>query len=200
MRIITWILQSILWIPGQIFIRYAYGYRVLGKEHLADLKDTERGVLFVANHRSQLDAVFVTASLPFFSRLRPLFFISLEPKEYYHLPLGRYLYGGFLFKIFGAYPAYRKLGDYAKTLRHHLALLGKGRSVCIFPEGGISKDGTIQKPRAGVSFLANTGAWVVPVHITGMKSITVHIGKPFVSRGETPEEIMGHVERASHGT
>lgn len=201
MVFITWILHSLFWIPGHLCIRIFYGYRVVGKEHLAELKDIPHGVLFYANHRSQVDPFFITGITPFFSRLRPMFFVSLPAAEYTHLPLGRYLYGGILFFLFGAYPAYRGLGDYNKVLRHHLKLLRKGRSVCIFPEGGITKTGTIEKARNGVAFLAQeTGATCVPLLLSGTRRVTVHIGKPFVSRGESPEEMMNHIRALqTHG-
>lgn len=195
---IVWILQSILWIPGQIAIRLRFNYRVAGRENLKKIQDHKNGVLFVSNHRSLLDPVFVTAILPFFSPLRPMYFLSLQRHEYGHIPIGRYIFGGFLFKLFGAYPAYRGLKDYEKTLVHHIALLGDGRSVCMFPEGGITKDpeGRPQAARPGVAYLAKrTGAVVVPMAITGKETIEVRIGEPFVSKGETPEQFMEYINK-----
>ena len=192
--IIAWILQSLLWIPGQIMLKLVFRYRVVGLEHLANI-DTKNGVLFVSNHRSQVDPVFVAAILPFFSNLRPMHFISLEKKEYAHIPVGRHIYGGFLFKIFGSYPVYRGVKDYGVSLRHHIKLLGEGKSVCIFPEGGIRPESR-GKPRPGVAYLANTtNALVVPLAMTGEKEIEVRIGKPFRTNGENEFAIMDHVTR-----
>ncbi len=196
MHIVAWILQSLLWVPGQVALRFRFGYRVVGLENLKKIVSRRNGVLFVVNHRTQLDPVFVAAILPFFSLLRPMHFMSLPPAEYAHLPFGRHIYGGFLFKIFGAYPAYRGLKDYEVALRHHIRLLKEGKSVCIFPEGGITKhpEGKPQKARPGVAYLAKrTGAVIVPVALTGIKKIEVRIGEPFVSSGEDEHRIMDHV-------
>ena len=203
MYTIAWILRSMAWIPGQIIIRFWYGYRVVGRENLKKIAYRGNGVLFISNHRSQLDPVFVAAALPFFSRLRPMYFISLPPYEYAHLAVGKYLYGGVIFRLFGSYPVYRGLKDYEKSFVHHIELLGKGRSVCIFPEGAITKDaeGRPQSPRPGVGYLAQrTGATIVPIAITGEKIVEVRIGEPFVSSGETPEELMAHVVRLGNYT
>ena len=55
----------------------------------------------------------------------------------------RYAYGGLVFKIFGAYPATVGIKDYEKMLMHHINILCRGHSVCIFPEGGLSKNGEL---------------------------------------------------------
>ncbi|MFH1394678.1 MAG: lysophospholipid acyltransferase family protein [Candidatus Omnitrophota bacterium] len=77
-----------------------------------------------------------------------------------------------------------------KTAIKHLA---EGKSVCIFPEGTRSLDGSLQDAKRGVGFLiAKAGVPVVPVYIQGSQEalpktgginpgaiIRVKVGKPF---------------------
>jgi 1-acyl-sn-glycerol-3-phosphate acyltransferase len=122
-----------------------------------------------------------------------MFYVSL-PKKYYQTAdrdfIRRALWGGTTFKLVGAWPVYKGTGDLNKALVHHLDILRKGGSITIFPEGGVSKNGTIAPFKVGAPFLVSqTGVTVVPVAITGLsfplipegarrRRVTVEFGAP----------------------
>lgn len=164
--------------------------RAEGLQNLENLPQ-DKGVIFAANHASQLDAMVIPLSLPFLSRFVPIFFVALENRHYQGMKLGRYLYGGGLFKTFGAYPVYKGLQNYERAMPHHMELLKSGRSLCVFPEGIRSKTGELGRGRGGVGYLVEKSeSAVVPVAIVGTakvnfwnfwtmsRHITVRFGKP----------------------
>jgi 1-acyl-sn-glycerol-3-phosphate acyltransferase len=204
--IIPLLTQKILWIPTRLLLRIFLRLKVVGKENLRGL-DQSRGVLVVANHASQLDVPIIVASLSFFSPLLPIFFLSLEHKEYERFKLRRF-YGGKMFQSLGGLPVTRGLKDYEKALKTHIECLERGCSLSIFPEGEVTRTGEISTPRPGVAYLATrTGAVVVPVAIKGTyrlnlagfllrrKRVEVVFGRPFHYSGTEPREIMRHVEK-----
>ena len=72
------------------------------------------------------------------------------------------------FPSWGAYPHIAGQKDYAKSLAHHIALLKDGHSICIFPEGGLTKDGNLQQAHGDVSYLSyTTHVPIIPVAIVG---------------------------------
>ena len=53
-----------------------------------------------------------------------------------------------------------------------LEVLGAGRSVMIFPEGGRQRGPGLGRPRSGVGYLAlNSGVTVVPIYADGTGSL-----------------------------
>jgi 1-acyl-sn-glycerol-3-phosphate acyltransferase len=85
----------------------------------------------------------------------------------------KYFYGGSLFKVLGAYPAYVGIRDYQASLINHIELLKNGKAVCIFPEGKLGME--TYKPgeaKAGIGFLAEyTGTDIIPVQLKGLSCI-----------------------------
>jgi 1-acyl-sn-glycerol-3-phosphate acyltransferase len=158
--------------------------RVFGYGHLRKIPH-DRGVIFVTNHRSELDPIIVTAAIHPLSRFTPLYYSARPKGDYQYYPLGKYIYGGWFFRIWGAYPVYKAKGDYGVALRHHIDFLKAGKSVCFFPEGGWNDDGTKRPARPGVVYLASlSGAILVPTLVEGVedKKVTVTFGKPFELR------------------
>ncbi|TSC83841.1 MAG: L-acyl-sn-glycerol-3-phosphate acetyltransferase [Parcubacteria group bacterium Gr01-1014_17] len=134
-----------------------------------------RGVIFAANHSSELDAIVVPAALPFLSPLLPIFYVS-RPRAFYKTSGWRQIfYGGLLFKLWGSHHATAGFKDYEKSLATHINILEKGGSVLIFPEGRKTRDGNIGKEaHGGVAYLAyRTGCSVVPVRIFGDFNMTL---------------------------
>lgn len=175
------LLQSLAWGPTRLLLRLRYGMSVSGTDGLGAIPQG-RGVIFAANHASQLDPIIVTAALAPLSRFTPLYYGSRPKGEYASFPIGKYLYGGALFRAWGAYPVYRKLENYSLALRHHIWFLKHGYSVCFFPEGGWNDDGSKKPARAGVVHLAELGnAIIVPTKIDGIaeRKLRVAFGKPF---------------------
>ena len=201
------ILQFIAWWPTYLIFRLFYGFTVKGKENINGLKQA----IFACNHASELDTIMLTAAATPFGPFTPMFYVSRETSFYQDDYFGwrRYLYSETFFALWGALRAYAGLKDYEKTLRNHIMLLEDGYSLCIFPEGRMSKDGNLQEGHGGVAFLSHrTGVPIVPVHITGTykfsfskpfkRPVTVTFGKPiYLSSDETfsPESAKIEAEK-----
>jgi 1-acyl-sn-glycerol-3-phosphate acyltransferase len=181
-----------------------YTFTVHGRDNLKGLSGP---VLFVANHTSEWDGPLISSLVPFFSPFTPMFYVSL-PNKYYQTadrdPLRRFLWGGTAFKIVGAWPVYPGTGDLNTALVHHLEILDQGGSITIFPEGRMTKDGSIGTFKVGASFLlAEKKVKVVPVAITGISHkiypegskrprISFEFGTPFQypdDAGKSEEEL-----------
>jgi 1-acyl-sn-glycerol-3-phosphate acyltransferase len=160
------ILQKIIWIPTNVLLRGFGHLEVRGMENLEGLTGS---IIFACNHTSEMDPFFIPASLPFFSPFSPIFYTSRESKFYVNSGWRKYFYGGTFFKAWGSYPVHVGLHDYEKSLVHHIEIIRDGGSLCIFPEGRTTPDGTIQPAKGGVSYLAYiTNAPIVPVRIGGV--------------------------------
>ena len=169
---IPFLLQTVSIPFLRLFFGFFADFEVFGLENLKDIKN--KGVIFASNHVSELDPIIVTIVVPFFSKLRPMYYVSREKSFYNPTFMKKIFYGGFFFKLWGAYPAFPGKHDYAFALSHHLIFLRKNRSVCIFPEGKINKDGTFQEPKGGVGYLAEfTNAVIIPAHIKGTEKATL---------------------------
>lgn len=159
------ILQKIIWIPTNIILRFFGHFEVRGMENL---EKAVKPVIFACNHSGELDPILLPAALPFWSRFSPIFYASRE-KAFYDTSGWRQLfYGGALFRAWGAYPVYVGLKDYAKSMKHQSDIMRAGGCICVFPEGGATRDGNIQPAKGGVAYLTHaTGATIVPVRLRG---------------------------------
>lgn len=191
------VLQTLIWIPTRIFFKIFYSYKVEGLENLKNLKSNnyfdnkKGGVIFAVNHSSELDPIMIPASLPFFSRLMPIFYVSREKNFYINSGVKKHIYGGLFFRLWGAHNVFVGLNNFELALKHHIEILKSGKSLCIFPEGKKTPDGNIGRGKGGASFLAQrTNSTIVPVRIKGFhksclkrdflrrKKIEVVFGKP----------------------
>ncbi|MDE2038053.1 MAG: 1-acyl-sn-glycerol-3-phosphate acyltransferase [Patescibacteria group bacterium] len=165
------LLQSLIyafsWVIFKVFCRFeAHG--------VERVRHIDKKIIFVANHSSEWDGILVRMALPFFWKGSPMYYVAMTKGSYTESGWRKYIYGGALFEHVGAYPVYYGQKDYASSLRNHVALLRKGRNVCIFPEGRRTKDGTIGEARGGAVFLAQQpGTVIVPVAIEGLVRLKV---------------------------
>lgn len=166
--IVPFIVQATLWriIMRPFFYMFA-NFEVKGLHNLSSLKGS---AIFAPNHASELDAVLLPLAFPIWSRFAPMYYVVRE-KDFYtsaNFKWRRYLYRGWVFKLLGAFPIRSGLKDYAESLRSHVQLLADGDSVCIFPEGKVSKDGHMGQAHGGVGYLAVASHRpIVPVLIEG---------------------------------
>jgi 1-acyl-sn-glycerol-3-phosphate acyltransferase len=123
---------------------------------------TSGPVIVVANHTAGIDPVTLQISSP----RRVIHFMMA--KEYYEKWPWKYIY-----ESFGAIPVNRN-GNEVAAIKAALRLLEEKRVLGMFPEGGISLDGTLQAGKIGVAVLAlRSGATVVPAYIDGAN---LHVG------------------------
>lgn len=150
-------------------------FQVFGAENVP----SNGGVLFMSNHASYVDPLFVGAAVDtnlhymarstlFKPRLMEWFLLSLS-----------------------AFPVHQGAPD-RRAIRQALQLLGSGNRLLIFPEGTRTIDGTLGKAQPGVGLIAyRTTASVVPVFLSGTgkvlprdakmlrtAKVTISFGKP----------------------
>ncbi len=114
-----------------------YRLKLQGAEHIP----TEGAALLVCNHVSFIDAVLLMAVSP-----RPLRFVM--DHRIFRIPVL-----GWMFKLAKAIPIASQKEDpatYARAFAQASAVLRDGELLAIFPEGGITRDGTLQTFKGGV--------------------------------------------------
>ena len=136
--------------------RCLYRLRVLGDEHLP----LRGAAIVVCNHVSCVDALLLMAASP-----RPMRFIM--DHRIFAVPVL-----GWLFRLAKAIPVAPQAESpqaYAAAFEAADRVLAGGDLLCIFPEGGITRDGTLQPFKAGVmKILARRPVPVVPVALRNL--------------------------------
>lgn len=154
-------------ILSSILFKLTGGLGISGKDNIPD----SGPLIIVSNHQSIIDPFVLMVSFP---------------KKI------RFLAAAYLFKIHGvrlflytsgAMPVKSRRGD-LKSLKKSLALLEKGETIGIFPEGGVSLDGKLKPFMQGWAYLAlKTGAKVLPITISGSRQV-LPVGKYIPRRGK----------------
>ncbi|MEO6281368.1 MFS transporter [Roseateles sp.] len=132
-----------------VLTRIVYRFRLVHDERIP----TAGPAVLVCNHVSFVDAVLLMAASP-----RPIRF--LMDAQIFKTPVL-----GWLFKLAKAIPIAPAKTDpatYEAAFAAARAVLADGEMVCIFPEGGITRDGTLQPFKGGVMKLID-GLPDVPV-------------------------------------
>jgi glycerol-3-phosphate dehydrogenase (NAD(P)+) len=149
--LVYWLVRAIL----QPFFHIYFRLSRIGREHIP----AEGPVIVAANHRSFLDP-FVIATMV----RRPMYYVA--KKE---------LFGpawlAWILNALGAFPVDRGAGD-GDMIETARAILERGDTVLIFPEGTRVRPGSLGSPKRGVGRLAlETGAPVVPVAVIGTEDV-----------------------------
>jgi 1-acyl-sn-glycerol-3-phosphate acyltransferase len=147
-----YLLRFVAWIASRI----VYRFKVTGDEHIP----TEGAAILVANHVSFVDAVLLMAASP-----RPIRFIM--DHQIFKIPVL-----GWLFKLGKAIPIAPQKVDvavYERAFAEARRVLDEGDLLCIFPEGGITRDGTLQPFKGGIMKILETHPVpVVPLALTNL--------------------------------
>ncbi|MGF6710798.1 1-acyl-sn-glycerol-3-phosphate acyltransferase [Luteibacter sp. W1I16] len=171
MRFITWVL-----------VRTLYRVRVDGLKNVPD----EGAALVVCNHVSFMDPLILMANVR-----RPMRFVMYY--KIFNLPLLR-----FVFRTARAIPIAGRNEDPALMERAFELVdeaLANGEVVCIFPEGGITRDGTIQNFRPGVDrILARRPVPVVPLALRGMWGSIFSRRDSALHRARLPRRFWSKIE------
>ncbi len=171
MRFITWILVNTL-----------YRIRVDGMQNLPE----EGPALLVCNHVSFMDPLILMANLR-----RPARFVMYY--KIFNIPVLH-----FVFKTAKAIPIAGQKEDPAvlhKAFEDVDAALADGELVCIFPEGGLTKDGSIAPFRAGVEkILQRRPVPVVPMALRGLWGSVWSRRDSMLGRSRLPRRFRAHVE------
>lgn len=171
MRFITWVLVNTL-----------YRIRVDGMQNLPE----EGPALLVCNHVSFMDPLILMANLR-----RPARFVMYY--KIFNVPLLH-----FVFKTAKAIPIAGQKEDPA-VLQHAFeevdAALARGEMVCIFPEGGLTKDGDIAAFRPGVEkILTKRPVPVVPMALRGLWGSVWSRRDSMLRRARLPRRFRARVE------
>ena len=193
--------------------------RVRGRENI---RGQQGPLLFVCNHVTQVDVVFVMAALPFRYRHRLAvamlgellkemrkpsetsgFMKSLKDKVSY----------GLVVALFDVFPLPQQTG-----FRQSFVFAGesadRGYSILVFPEGERTQTGGLASFKSGIGLLANNlNLPIVPVRIDGLfelkrrgvkfarpAAVTVTVGSPVrFEPSMDPEQIARELERRIMG-
>lgn len=137
--------KSLLLKLGGVLVRTFYRVHTLGLDRLP-----KGGCLLLPNHVTWVDAVLLQVACP-----RPIRFLVYEP-----IYRNRWLNP--VFRWLGAIPiASRKAKE---AIRFAAEQIRQGEIVCMFPEGELSRSGSLLKLRRGYELIAHSAeAQVVPV-------------------------------------
>jgi 1-acyl-sn-glycerol-3-phosphate acyltransferase len=139
-----------------VLSRCVYRFRVRGDEHIP----TRGAAVLVCNHVSFVDAVLLMAASP-----RPIRFIM--DHRIFAVPVL-----GWLFRLGKAIPIAPQREDpaaYARAFEQARRVLDEGELLAIFPEGGITRDGTLGEFKGGVMKILQTHPVpVVPLALQGL--------------------------------
>lgn len=140
-RLVLWMLTNTI-----------YRIRILGRDNIPE----RGGALFVANHMSFADALFIVASTD--RRVR-----FIMHSDFFDNPLIRPLA-----KVMGAIPINAEMGPRAmiQALRAAGDAIREGDVACIFPEGQITRTGLMLPFRRGFErIMRGVDAPIIPVHL-----------------------------------
>lgn len=143
--------EYLLRFASLLVARVMYRFRVQGDEHIP----ATGAALLVCNHVSFVDPILLMAASP-----RPIRFVM--DHRIFALPVL-----GWLFRLAGAIPVAPQSENaeiYERAFAAADRALAEGELVCIFPEGALTRDGSLQPFKAGVmKILQSRPVPVVPL-------------------------------------
>lgn len=187
------------WVFGGLFAWVLGGPRVTGREHLAAL---EEPAIICPTHASHLDVSAVRLALGTHHRRR---LAPAAAADYFTTNRVRWFFAAWL----GSFPFVRAASP--DSIAAAEALLARGWSLIVFPEGTRSRSGDLGRFRPGVGLIAKrSGRPVLPVRIVGIhevlppgarvphrRRVEVRFGAPLrVGPGEEPRAFVGRLEAA----
>ena len=196
-----YLLRFVAWVLSH----FVYRFRVRGDEHLP----TQGAAILVCNHVSFVDAVLLMAASP-----RPIRF--LMDHRIFKVPVL-----GWMFRLAKAIPVAPRAEDpaaYEAAIAQAAQVLAEGDLLGIFPEGGITLDGTLQPFKGGVmKVLAQQPAPVLPMALCNLwgsffsrveqgaamvrpfrrglfSRVGLNVGAPLAAAEVTPEGLQARVQ------
>ena len=173
MRFLSWLIVSVL-----------YRIRVAGADNLPEAG----AAVLVANHVSFMDPLIVNAV----TRRPPRFVMYYR---IFNIPVLR-----FIFRTAKAIPIAGRREDAALMERAFAEVertLAAGDLVCIFPEGGITRDGEVAPFRAGIErILATQPVPVVPIALRGLWGSVFSRRDSALGRMRLPRRFRARIEVA----
>lgn len=153
--------EYLLRFTAWVLSRLVYRFRVRGDEHIP----VAGPAVLACNHVSFVDAVLLMAASP-----RPIYFVM--DHRIFRVPVL-----GWLFRLAKAIPIAPQKEDpavYEAAFRRAAQVLREGDLLLIFPEGGITRDGSLQPFKGGIMKVLETARAqgvappVVPMALTNL--------------------------------
>lgn len=142
---------------------------VSGADNLKNLVDLAgencQSIVIISNHINAYDPLYISSALSELTG-RQLYPVWLPAKKrFFSNPLKR-----FLMNCHGCLPVgIGRDEDSLRSLKSIIEKINAGDVICVFPEGQVSRDGTMGKDMGFVSFLARRNDFVVqPVYLSGI--------------------------------
>ncbi|MDX6766188.1 MAG: MFS transporter [Candidatus Methylacidiphilales bacterium] len=143
--------DEVLRLAGLALARAVYPTRIVGAENIPN----RGGVLIVCNHVSYADTFPLAGSC-----VRPIRFLSLD--SLFKVPLL-----GVVLRIFGCIPVSPHKAK--EALKRASEALQRGEVVCLFPEGQLTRTGSLMELKPGFELIARrAGCPVVVAHLDGL--------------------------------
>ncbi len=152
----------------RVLFDIAFRGEVVGLENLP----RDSGFIVSCNHASHLDPPLVGCHIP-----RQMCFFARKT-------LWKPGFASWWLDTVGTIPVDRDGGSDIHAMKRVLRAIADGKVLILFPEGTRTPDGKLQKPKAGVGFMAcRTGVTVVPARVFGSyeafgKGGPVRLGSP----------------------
>ncbi len=138
---------------------------VLGEDRLAGLDFATNPVILAPNHASHVDTLVLLTSLP--EQLRHRTIVAAAADYFFDTRVKSALWA----LTTAAIPIERNKVN-RRSAQVAADLLNEGWSLLIYPEGGRTPDGWIQKFSGGAAYLSlKTGTPVVPIYLKGTRSV-----------------------------
>jgi 1-acyl-sn-glycerol-3-phosphate acyltransferase len=173
MRFLSWILVSLL-----------YRIKVEGAQNVPD----EGPAVLVCNHVSFMDPLLINAAVR-----RPIRFVMYY--KIFNIPVLR-----FIFRTAKAIPIASRKEDpelLERAFDEVDRALADGELVCIFPEGGLTRDGEIARFRPGVErILAGRAVPVIPIALRGLWGSVFSRHDTALGRSRLPRRFRARIEVA----
>lgn len=119
------LLPQVVWVFGRVVFKRWYRIHVKGEQNIPH----DKSFIIIANHESYIDPFLFGPFIPF-----EIQFVTTA--DVFTTPFMR-----FILKGVGTFPMRRHRQD-LRSIRTMIRFIREGRTVCIFPEGGRSFDGT----------------------------------------------------------
>jgi 1-acyl-sn-glycerol-3-phosphate acyltransferase len=157
MLVPEYLLRFVAWVLSH----FIYRFKVRGDQHIP----TTGAAILVCNHVSFVDAVLLMAASP-----RPICFIM--DHNIFKVPVL-----GALFRLAKAIPIAPRAQDpasYDAAFDAAAKVLAEGDLLCVFPEGGLTRDGNLQEFKGGIMKILERAAQqgltvpVVPMALTNL--------------------------------
>jgi len=143
---------------------------------------TNDGIIFAANHTTELDGFLIPASIPIHRFHKTFHPVTREAAFYKDKGLRGNIYAhGLLFYCMGAFPAYAGKQNYKTSLWNQVNILEDDGVVLMFPEGKAQSKKT--KAKGGTGYLAmHTQTPVIPLYANWSnvleRNACIRIGSP----------------------